>query len=180
MLGREESGSEGSSQSGSFKTKTSDSLSDELDDEIAQSEEKRLQDEKDDDSPYFVKITLDSLFLSHLEEPALVESSEIQGNFDSLMQNKVFKEIIEREIEMMFGIEKKSQKDADETQQISHLQSQLDVEMPKKNDDSSSFQSSSFESSEQSILSKGKETAKEKKSLTEFELHMKTVLTNFS
>jgi hypothetical protein len=56
------------------------------------------------------------LFLSHLEEPALVESSEIQGNFDSLMQNKVFKEIIEREIEMMFGIEKKSQKDADETQ----------------------------------------------------------------
>ena len=55
--------------------------------------------EQDDDSPYFVKITLDSRFLSYLEEPGLVEPSEIPGRTDILVENDVFKDIVRNEVE---------------------------------------------------------------------------------
>jgi len=51
----------------------------------------------DDDSPYFVKITLDAEFLSYLDEPSLVDSHELIGpphRCQLLMQNAVFKEIV--------------------------------------------------------------------------------------
>ena len=68
--------------------------------------DKESKEEEDDDSPYFVKITLDSWFLSHLDEPDLVEATEIDGQYELLMANKAFNEIIRREIDMMFGVEK--------------------------------------------------------------------------
>lgn len=41
--------------------------------------EENSNDEEDDDSPYFVKITLDNDFLNHLEDPGLHDSNEIPG-----------------------------------------------------------------------------------------------------
>jgi len=65
-----------------------------------------------------VKITLDSWFLSHLEEPSIVESSEIHGQYEVLMNNKVFKEIIRREIDMMFGADKTKKSTMPEVEEI--------------------------------------------------------------
>ena len=69
MLGREATlamneGKSGSSGSSFLKDSDKDSF-----------------DDEDDDSPYFVKITLDSWFLSHLQEPSIVSSHEIDGNY---------------------------------------------------------------------------------------------------
>ena len=72
-------------------------------------------EEEDDDSPYFVKITLDSKFLAHLEEPSLTEGQEIKHmhGYETLLANDVFKEIIRRELDMMFGSgDKQSKKNA--------------------------------------------------------------------
>ena len=69
LLGREEcedDNEEGSGDKGGSKK------SGELDQEIIDSE-RESKEEEDDDSPYFVKITLDSWFLSYLEEPGIVE-----------------------------------------------------------------------------------------------------------
>ena len=63
----------------------------------------RRQKDEDDDSPYFVKINIDGLFLSYLEEPSLNDSNDVPQNFETLMNNKVFKDIIYNEIFMMFG-----------------------------------------------------------------------------
>jgi hypothetical protein len=68
--------------------------------------EENSNDEEDDDSPYFVKITLDNDFLNHLEDPGLHDSNEIVGQYDVIMKNSNFKEIIRRELDMMFGVEK--------------------------------------------------------------------------
>ena len=70
-----------------------------------------IESEDDDDSPYFVKITLDEVFLSHLEMPDIVSSNELEGRFRDLVENSVFKHIIQREISMMFGAPEVAQKD---------------------------------------------------------------------
>ena len=101
LLGREER-DEKEDGSGS---KSGSEQSNKVSEQIIDSE-RESKEEEDDDSPYFVKITLDSWFLSHLDEPDLVEASEIDGSYELLMQNKAFNEIIRREIDMMFGIEK--------------------------------------------------------------------------
>lgn len=43
--------------------------------------------DEDDDSPYFVKITLDDIFLSHLAMPDIVTSRELDGRYGELIQN---------------------------------------------------------------------------------------------
>jgi len=101
LLGREER-DEKEDGSGS---KSGSEQSNKVSEQIVDSE-RESKEEEDDDSPYFVKITLDSWFLSHLDEPDLVEASEIDGSYELLMQNKAFNEIIRREIDMMFGVEK--------------------------------------------------------------------------
>jgi len=58
--------------------------------------------EKDDDSPYFVKIILDQMFLSYLEEPSVVDPTEIAENTQTIVDNKVFTEIIQKEVFSMF------------------------------------------------------------------------------
>ena len=63
-------------------------------------------EEDDDDSPYFVKINIDSLFLSYLEEPSLTDGNDVPQHFEVLINNKVFKEIVYNEIFMMFGAQK--------------------------------------------------------------------------
>ena len=64
-------------------------------------------DDEDDDSPYFVKITLDDQFLSHLQMPEITSGNEVEGKYDEIIQNEIFRQIIQREISMMFGIEMK-------------------------------------------------------------------------
>jgi hypothetical protein len=102
LLGREEHEEEKDEESGAASGTRRSNL--ELD-AIVDSD-KESKEEEDDDSPYFVKITLDSWFLSHLDEPDLVEATEIEGQYELLMANKGFNEIIRREIDMMFGVEK--------------------------------------------------------------------------
>lgn len=68
------------------------------------------QHDVDDDSPYFVKITIDQWFLTHLEDPSIVDPSEIKGNYELIMKNPHFKDIITREIEMMFNLQKKPER----------------------------------------------------------------------
>ena len=62
-------------------------------------------EDEDDDSPYFVKITLDEMFLSHLQMPSIVSSNEVEGKYDEIIENSIFKQIIQREVSMMFGTE---------------------------------------------------------------------------
>jgi Zn-dependent oligopeptidase len=60
----------------------------------------------DDDSPYFVKINLNQQFLSHLDEPSIVDSHELMGpphRCHIIMQNRVFKEIVQTEAHNMFN-----------------------------------------------------------------------------
>ena len=61
--------------------------------------------EKDDDSPYFVKIILDPQFLSYLEDANLIDPSEIKGPPDRIqliMDNKVYQDIVNKEVYNMF------------------------------------------------------------------------------
>ena len=51
-------------------------------------------EEEDDDSPYFMKITLDEMFLSHLQMPDIVSSSEVEGKYDEIVKNSHFRQII--------------------------------------------------------------------------------------
>lgn len=61
--------------------------------------------EKDDDSPYFVKINLDDEFLSYLQEPSLVASSEIDSAkmCQLIRRNAVFKQIVASEMTARFS-----------------------------------------------------------------------------
>jgi len=59
--------------------------------------------EKDDDSPYFLMIALDSRFLAFLEDPRLVDPTDIAEKCDLFLQNQVFKDIIRGEINRMFA-----------------------------------------------------------------------------
>ena len=61
--------------------------------------------EKDDDSPYFVKIVIDTLFLSHLEDPNLIDPLEIIDEPERcqvLMENQIFIDIVTKEVQAMF------------------------------------------------------------------------------
>ena len=63
----------------------------------------------DDDSPYFLKITVDEVFLSQLEEPMIVSAKELLGPpnlCDSLLSNKIFQGIVKQEIEMFYSKQK--------------------------------------------------------------------------
>lgn len=62
-------------------------------------------DEVDDDSPFILKIILDSGFLGNLGDPNLVEPTEIMGppnKIGDLMKNKKFEEVIRMEVFNMF------------------------------------------------------------------------------
>ena len=74
--------------------------------------------EQDDDSPYFVKIVLDSIFLSYLEEPSLVSPSEIPGRTDIMLDNEIFKEIVRKEFKNMFGDSSPEKKKKDDEEAI--------------------------------------------------------------
>ena len=61
--------------------------------------------EKDDDSPYFVQINIDQIFLSYLDEPNLFKPQDILGppsQCQAMVDDKVFKEIVRKEICNMF------------------------------------------------------------------------------
>ena len=62
----------------------------------------QLAREKDDDSPYFLMIALDSRFLQYMEDPRLENPMEIAEKCDLFMENNVFKEIVRGEINRMF------------------------------------------------------------------------------
>jgi hypothetical protein len=70
-----------------------------------ESENKLHVAEKDDDSPYFVKIIIDQIFLASLEEPNLVEPQEIidcPERCQVLMENKIFTDLVNNEVATMF------------------------------------------------------------------------------
>ena len=60
-------------------------------------------EEADDDSPYRVKITLDQLFLSYLEDSNITRGVELKDRYKDVITNVHFQQIIRREIEIMFG-----------------------------------------------------------------------------
>ena len=95
LLGREQKSKAESGHNSSVKSSQQSSIAD---------SEKNSQYDVDDDSPYFVKITIDQWFLTHLEDPSIVDPSEIKGNYEVIMKNEFFKEIIVREIETMFNL----------------------------------------------------------------------------
>lgn len=110
LLGRKDNNGKSSAKSGSSYSESNLSAKiaiGGLDDSDCKS-----HDEEDDDSPYFVKITLDSKFLANLEEPRLTEGQEIKeyNGYETLMKNEVFQEIILRELDMMFGPSDKQSK----------------------------------------------------------------------
>ena len=72
LLGREEYDGEESNSEGESGSMAHVSAVSKTSSQIA-----RQVKEQDDDSPYFVKITLDTRFLKYLDEPSIVEPSEI-------------------------------------------------------------------------------------------------------
>lgn len=99
LLGREEVEEEGSE---------SESDEDDLESDGIYESEDGQGEEYDDDSPYFVKITIDEQFLGHLKEPNLHYGREMDNEdaIDIMKANEVFKEIVRRELDMMFGTSK--------------------------------------------------------------------------
>ena len=75
------------------------------------SEEEVSERDKDDDSPYFVRITLDNKFLAYLEEPSLVEPMEVEEHIDILLENDVFREIVRNEMKAMFNLDLQKEKE---------------------------------------------------------------------
>ena len=68
--------------------------------------DKNKGDENDDDSPYFLRITIDEEFLAELEEPMLTEPKELEGPpclLDLMVSTKAFKSLISKELDKMFG-----------------------------------------------------------------------------
>lgn len=94
LLGREEENPEDSD--------SEDEKSDDNSDKISKTSS-QMAKEKDDDSPYFLIIALDSRFLAFLEDPRLVDPSDIAEKCDLFLQNQVFKDIIRGEINRMFA-----------------------------------------------------------------------------
>ena len=73
LLGREEENPEDSD--------SEDGKSDDNSDKISKTSS-QMAKEKDDDSPYFLIIALDSRFLAFLEDPRLVDPSDIADKCD--------------------------------------------------------------------------------------------------
>jgi len=76
------------------------------------SSQKISMNERDDDSPYFLKIIFDETFLSYLEEPSLVNTEEISHNTQVLIENRIFLEIIQKEVRQMFGARQSPKKES--------------------------------------------------------------------
>ena len=64
-------------------------------------------EDKDNDSPYFVKITINQQFLMYMEDPRIVEVQELKGQFKLLTENPVFIDIVRREVELNLGVHQK-------------------------------------------------------------------------
>lgn len=133
--------------------------------------------EADNDTDYFVMINLDAQFLAHLEEPSLVDSSEIKTSEDYLLilQNKVFIEIIRREIEMMFGIQKQQTKLLPAMTQDKIPEAEEDLEEEADNGDSSSSDSLVLDNDGKVFTNK----AMQHKIIDQFEQIMKETISNF-
>ena len=129
--------------------------------------------EADNDTDYFVMINLDAQFLAHLEEPSLVESSEIKTSEDYflIMQNKVFIEIIRREIEMMFGVQKQQTRLL--TDVVQHKIPEAEEALEDEGERQSSSDSIDFEDARHS------DKAHQAKLIDQFELIMKETISNF-
>lgn len=65
------------------------------------------EEDKDNDSAYFVKITVNSQFLAHMDDPRIVEVQELKGKFNILIENPVFIDIVRREVELNLGVHQK-------------------------------------------------------------------------
>lgn len=164
-------------------------------DDLADSE-KLSQDEEDDDSPYFVKITLDPKFLAHLEEPSLTGCQEIKkkreehdpatgetrevSGYDVLLRHVRFKEIIQRELEMMFPPEKTAKPArpiADDGEQLNIPQTAREPsESSAKESGSLSSAGGSGEQSQQD----GTSIAKFEKEMLQFDAKLRPIIKNFS
>ena len=59
--------------------------------------------ERDDDSPYFVRIPLDQQFLADLREASIGEPSDILGRCDIVVENAGFNRLVRDELDQMFG-----------------------------------------------------------------------------
>lgn len=168
LLGRDAVPKEGAGSSSSAATESvaGGSL---IADSDHDSDEER---DEDDDSPYFVKITIDQWFLTHLEDPSVVDPSEVAGNYQVILSNPHFKEIIQREIETMFGPQKKAAPAAHSSKKSS--------EGPRspKEKLSADFSDLSESSSSVSEQSTGKQRKKPK--FADFEAKLMNVLTNYS
>ena len=72
-------------------------------------DDQEVQSEDDDDSPYFVIITLDEQFMKIIN-PEINEDEDDPGIIDHelLIKNEIFLDIIRTEITMMFGLCKES------------------------------------------------------------------------
>jgi hypothetical protein len=171
----------------------SGSCSSEMDD-LADSE-KLSQDEEDDDSPYFVKITLDPKFLAHLEEPSLTGCQEIKkerdvpdavtgevrkvSGYDTLLAHVRFKEIIQRELEMMFPPEKTAKPPkpmSDEGELNIPPTAREPSESSAKDSGSLSSAGGSGEQSQQD----GTSIAKFEKEMLQFDTKLRPIIKNFS
>ena len=173
----------------------SGSCSSEMDD-LADSE-KLSQDEEDDDSPYFVKITLDPKFLAHLEEPSLTGCQEIKkkrevhdattgemrsvSGYDTLLDHVRFKEIIQRELEMMFPPEKaarppKPMSDEGEVVNIPPTAREPSESSAKDSGSLSSAGSGEHNQSQQDGVSQ----MKFEKEMLQFDTKLRPIIKNFS
>lgn len=63
------------------------------------------QQEKDDDSEYFVRILLDYTFTKHLNDPQFItpDVTELASRLDEMPKNAIFLDIIMNEIDSMFN-----------------------------------------------------------------------------
>ena len=59
-------------------------------DYIDHSQNDEVQEDIDNDSPYFVKITLESKLLNKLNDSTISESHEIEGRYQQLIGNEIF------------------------------------------------------------------------------------------
>lgn len=112
-------------------------------------------DDEDDDSPYFVKITLDEMFLSHLQMPDIVSGNEVDGKYEEIIQNEIFQQIIQREISMMFGVEEKQEKSKMSNKRVTIERADGDMNLNNIRSGSAA-QASAVDSSDSSVQHKEK------------------------
>lgn len=59
------------------------------------------QQQKDDDSPYFIKIQIDRKFLTYLQDPEFINPCDLMEDpekLEHLMDNKVYQHIVYEEV----------------------------------------------------------------------------------